>query len=137
MSPPKKASMTELHWKDVRTEFAKKNSELARIIDEIDPSSEYTLFKVNYPFGSEILRGGHLFVPNTKGTLVPLNSHDIPENIQKKLNYNLNSNPVSLILNRTAEIFILIDNHTIPFYGLISPGEIFGTWRILNPNLTL
>jgi hypothetical protein len=134
MKSLKNANMKELHWKDVRVEFAKKNAELAKVIDEIDPGSEYTLFKVNYPFGSEILKNSRLFVPNNKGALVPLNSTDIPKNIQDKLSYNINSNPVSIILNHTAELFIVLENHTIPLYGLISPGKVFGTWRILNPN---
>lgn len=131
-----KATLEELPWKAVRNDIAKKNDELANIIDEINPSSEYTLFKACYPFGSEILKDGYFFIPNAKGSLVPLNSADIPAPIQDKLNYNLYSNPVSLILNNTAELFIILKNTTIPFYGLISPERIFGTWRILNPKIS-
>ncbi len=129
-----KASMVELQWKDIRKEVAEKNAELAKIIDEIDPGPEYTLFKATYPFGSEILKRGLLYIPNAKGALVPLKSTEISVQIQEKLNYNVGTNPVSILLKNTAEIFMVLENNTIPLYGLIPPGKLISTWRILNPN---
>ncbi len=125
-------TIQEFQWKDVREEVAQKNSELARIIDELNPGPKYTVFKAYYRFGGEILKKGHLFIPDNKGTIIPLNSSDTPTYLRSKLNYNLGSNPVGLLLNHMAELFIVMENHTIPLYGLIEPGKIIGTWRILN-----
>lgn len=127
------ARIEELTWKKARAAVTKKNPELARLLDALNPEDEYTLFKVNYPFGSEILKEGKLHIPNSKGTLVSLENSQIPAAIQHKLNYNNYTNPVSLILNGSAEIFIVVENNTIPLYGLIPSGKIFGTWRVLNP----
>ncbi len=135
MAANRKATLEELEWKDVRGEVFSKNPELASIIDEISPSSEYTLFKASYPFGSEILKNGSLYVPNKEGFLKIITSDEIPKNVREKLSYNLNSNPVTLALHNTTEIFIVHENSTIPFYGLLTPGRIFGTWRILNPQI--
>ncbi|HVV69637.1 MAG TPA: hypothetical protein VG895_00550 [Patescibacteria group bacterium] len=125
-------TIQELLWKDVRKDVAQKNSILAKIIDELNPSSEYTLFKARYHFGSEILKNGHLYIPDNKGSLIHLNDSSTPANIRNKINYNLGSNPVFILLNRLAEFFIVMENHTIPLYGLIEPGKMFGTWRVLN-----
>lgn len=136
MQTNNQATMEELQWKDIRDQVAKKNAELARIIDELNPTAEYTIFKASYPFGCEILKNGLLHVPNNKSELVPLTSNEIPERIKHKLNYNNNTNPVSLILNNSAEFFIVLASNTIPLYGLIPPGKVFGTWRVLNPTGT-
>lgn len=134
MNEASKSKIEELTWKDVRVEVAKINSELAKIIDEIDPDREYTVFKASYPFGSAILKGGHFYLPNQSGDLVPLHSPEISASVQKKLGYNLGTNPVSMILKNTAEIFMILDDYTIPLYGLISPGKVMSTWRVLNKN---
>ncbi|HVV68175.1 MAG TPA: hypothetical protein VHE99_03935 [Gammaproteobacteria bacterium] len=127
-------TIQELQWHEVRHEVAKTNSTLAKIIDELDPSPEYTLFKVKYHFGSEILKNGYLYIPNANNELVPLSS--TPAKIQDKLSYNNFTNPVSLVLNNAVEFFLVVGENTIPLYGLIRPGKIFGTWRILNPQET-
>jgi len=126
-------SIQELTWKQVRQEFAQVNPELAAIIDELDPSSEYTLFRAKYPYGSEILQRSYLYIPDNRGGLVSLKSSQVPNSVKEKLSYNIFSNPVSLILKNTAELFIVLESNTIPLYGLIPPGKLFGTWRILNP----
>lgn len=130
----REGTIRELKWKDVRTEVKKVNKGLFSIIEEIDPSSEYTLFKATYPFGAEILKNGMLQVPNKAGHIVPITDPTITEEVRNKLGYNNYTNPVSMILKNSAEIFMILDNHTIPLYGLIKSGKIFSTWRVLNPN---
>ncbi len=136
MTVKDRANISELQWKDVRLEVAKLNPELAEIIDKIDPGPECTLFKASYPFGGEILKNGDLYIPNSQGVLTCFNSPQISNHVRDKLNYNLGSNPVSFILKNTAEFFIIRENNTIPFYGLMTPGKIFGFWRVLNPGIS-
>jgi hypothetical protein len=128
-----KASFEELTWTEVREEFYRKNPELGKIIDDLSPSKEYTLFKAKYPYGSEILKAGELNLPINRG-LVSIRSNQLNSKIHEKLAYNLNSNPVSMILKNSAEIFMVLENNTIPLYGLVKPGKVFGTWRVLNPH---
>jgi len=127
------ASMEELTWQQARAKLAKVNPTLAKLIDNLDLSSEYTLFLARYPFGAEILKDGLLQLPNKNKELCFINEAGTPQNIREKLDYNLNSNPVSIILKNTAEIFMLFNNTTVPLYGLIYPGKLFGTWQVLNP----
>lgn len=133
MKKMNRATIQEFHWKDIRDEVSIKNPVLAKIIDALDPSDEYTLFKASYPFGTEILKGGLLFVPNMRGKLAPINSPEISSSFRDKLNYNLNANPVTLMLNHAAEMFIVNEDNSVPIYGWMTPGELFGAWHVLCP----
>jgi hypothetical protein len=127
----KKASLEELTWSEVRKDFAKVNATGAKIIDELSPGKDYTLIKCRYPFGSEILQHDGMFcIPNKEGSVVPIASNQIPAVIREKLAYNFFSNPVSMILQNSAEMYMVIKDTTIPFYASIPPGKIFGTWFI-------
>lgn len=128
-----KVSMQELTWQDVRSEVSALNPELAKVIDGVDPGPEYTIFKLRYPFGSEILKNGPLQLPDKNGNLIFIDDKDMDPGIRAKLGYNLDSNPVGFILKNSVELFIFLDASTVPLYGLIHPGRIFGTWQILNP----
>ena len=129
-------TITELRWHDIRHELNTVNPKLTSIIDELNPNHKYTLFKATYSFGSEIIKEGKLFIPNENGTLVPLYSNNISTAIQEKLGYNLGTNPVSIILGNTAEIFMIFEQHTIPLYGLIPEGKIFSSWRVLSQKIS-
>ena len=127
--------LEEFKWQDVRDDFNAHHPDLSRIIDDLNPSPDLTLFKCSYPFGSEILKHGLLQVPNKKGILVPLNDEQIEHSIREKLNYNRWSNPVSLIVKNSAETSMVDGAHTIPLYGSMGPGKIFGTWLVLGGSL--
>jgi hypothetical protein len=131
-----KATLKKVTWKEIRKDVAKVNGELAKIIDEIDPNSKYALFDISYPFGSEPLKNGDFYLPDPKtGNLLALSDSRTDPELQESLNYNLWSNPVSIILENDFELFIPFEKHTIPlFNGLISAGRVFGTWRVLSSN---
>ena len=127
----------ELTWPEIRDEVHKVNPKFAVIVDELDPGKEYTVFKVAYPYGSEILKNGSLHLPDKYGQLVPLAHNNIDQNLKNKLSYNLSSNPVSMVLKNSLELFFAIDGHTIPFpYGMIPPGLLFGCWRMITSSLS-
>jgi hypothetical protein len=125
------ATIEMVTWKEIREDFIKANHELGFIIDELSPNPSYTFYDTHYPFGSESLKNGFLYIPNGNGGLSLLNSSDIDQKIKEDLSYNLDSNPASLILSRSFEIFMVLENHTIPLYGLIPEGKLISTWRVL------
>lgn len=130
------ASLEACTWKDVRNDVWKVNPEFAAVVDHIDPGKEYGIYKVKYPYGSEILRNGGLYIPNSSGQLVPLNDSSIDSRLQECLGYNLGSNPVTLVLENSLELFATLEDRVVPLYGVMKPGKIFGFWRVLNPMLS-
>lgn len=127
--------MRELQWLEARDFLRKVNPELTSIIDELNPGREHTIFKVTYPYGDAILKEGVLHLPRSDGGIAPITSQCFGDDIREKLGYNLNSNPVSVILNNSAELFLVLDDRII-LNGVFTPGQIFGLWRVLNPGIT-
>lgn len=125
--------ITECTWDDVSHDVRKIDAVLAKLINKLSPDKKYPLYKVRYPYGSYIIRKSSLQLPNNKGTMLPLKNHHFSSQIQSRLGYNLGSNPVSLVLNNTMEIFLSLHDRTIPLsYGLFSQGALFGTWLPLS-----
>lgn len=128
-----KGNFEKLSWRQVRQDVAKVNAEFTKIIDEISPNDKHWIAKVTYPYGSLVMQKSVLMLPNKAGDIVPITDPTIDSSIQEGLGYNLNSNPVSIVLNNTFEIFLPLEDRTIPLSGLIYPGTAFGAWRVLNP----
>ncbi len=126
------SGLEQLAWHQVRQEVHAVNPELATIIDDISPGDDLPLFKAIYPYGSNILKRGVLQLHNSFNELVPWDSPTISSFVQKSLGYNFGTNPVSLLLAKTVEIFFVFDNKTIPLYGLMPPGSVFSTWKVLS-----
>lgn len=131
-----KGKLEKLTWKQVRHEVAAVNPVFAKIIDDLSPGDNYWLAKATYPYGSMVMKRALLQLPNLQGDIVPITDLSIPTQIREGLNYNLDSNPVSIVLQNTFEIFLPLEDRTIPLGGLIYPGSVFGAWRILNPKNT-
>ena len=70
-----KAKLTKVTWQEIRAKVAKVNLPLANAIDHLDPSDDFTLYKVSYPFGSNILENGVLSIPLPDGKIVPIQIH--------------------------------------------------------------
>jgi len=133
-----KASLQELTWQQAREAVIKVNPKFAKVVDEINPSKEYTVFRAIYPYGAEILKNAVLYLPNNNGELIAITDSNISNHVRESLDYNMQSNPASLVLKNSIELFITLDDRTVPsLYGLVTPGKIFGTWRVLNPQKAL
>lgn len=133
-NPRTTLALEELSWQDAEPLIRRENPTLADIINDINLDKRHTLFKVSYPFGSEFVQKGCLYLPTESGHLLPITSPDMNPVIKEKLGYNLCSNPMSFILSNTAELYI--DNKVNPlhFYGLIEKGNLFSTWRTVTTN---
>lgn len=118
-------------WADVRQGVSLLNPRFAEIIDSISPDESYRLYKVSYPYGASILEKGRLFLPAaSEKNLLPLSSSYFSQ--QEDLSYNDLSNPVSLILTNSTEIYLDLADRIIALYGLIGPGKIISTWKVLS-----
>ncbi|HVV69057.1 MAG TPA: hypothetical protein VHE99_08530 [Gammaproteobacteria bacterium] len=131
-----RANLEQLTWNQIRKEVTTVNPELALIIDKISPSDKYWVAKTTYPYGSNVMEKSLLMLPNSKNLIVPITDASIDSVIREGLGYNLHSNPVSLVLKNSFEIFLPLADRTIPLSGLIYPGQAFGAWRVVNPKKT-
>ncbi len=121
-------------WQQIRNDVSKIKPDLAQAIDELNPSSDYFFIKCAYPFGSQVLKNATLMLPSKKDSrLVPLTDASVDPKVKQAISYNLNSNPVSLVLKNSFEIYLPLVDRTIPLNGLMLPGTLFGTFRVLHP----
>lgn len=134
MNKQNAAHIKKVTWKEVRHEVHKLNPSFAQLVDELNPSDDYFFVKATYPYGAPVLKQAVLMLPNDNGEIVPITDSSIDPKIRAVLDYNLNSNPVSMVLKNTFEIFLPLEDRTIPLNGLIKPGATFGTFRVLHPN---
>lgn len=130
----KKAFMQKIFWADIKSQVEKVNPTFAKLIDERSPGQDFYFYKATYPYGAPVLNKAVLMIPNQTGEVVPITDASIASTIKEDLGYNLNSNPVSMILSNSFEIFLPLENSTIPLNGVMRPGRLFGAYRILNKN---
>ncbi len=124
--------ITELTWDEIAKEVDAVNSELATLINELSPDKSYKLYRVRYKYGSEALHEGILHLPNEQGDMQSIHDIDLPKTFKDDLLYNFGSNPTSLILKNTFEMYLPLSDRIIPLYGLMPTGKLFGTWWVLS-----
>jgi hypothetical protein len=129
-----KAYIKQVTWQEARKEVKQVNPELADLIDDIDPGSEYTLYKACYPYGYESVKNGRFCWPDKDGNPFPLADSDVSNKIKEDLLYNLGSNPVTLVLSGTLEIFLTLDSYIIPA-GMIAGKNLFSTGLVLEQGI--
>jgi len=118
-------------WKKVRDRVAKVNPDLCSIIDQLNPSStKYPLYEARYPFGVNSVAKGQLLLPNEQGRLVQLEA-SADKKMKQDLGYNLGSNPVTLVLENSIEIYMAMENHTIPA-AFVPAGCLISLWHALD-----
>ncbi len=131
-----KGSSEKVTWKQVREQVQIVNPEFAAIIDEMSPGDDHWMVRAKYPYGSQVLDKSLFLLPNVNGDIVPITDESIDKEIRAGLSYNLESNPVSLVLKNSFEIYYPLADRTLPFTGVIPQGTVFGAWRILHPQTT-
>ncbi len=124
-----------LTWQQVRDEVAAVNTTFAKIIDELDPDDSHILYKVKYPYGSQILQNGELYLPSHSNELLPFKSPSIDRKIFEDLNYNHGSNPATLVLSKSLELFFELEDRIVP-YSIIQAGSIFGLWSVFDKDVS-
>jgi len=112
-------SIQRLSWKDIRADVATINKNLFDIIEEINPSEQYSLYKACYSFGTKIVDKGKFCLPNQESDF---------DTISRELNYT--AIPLALILNKSCEVFIENKLQIISL-NLLSAGQLFGLFEVL------
>lgn len=110
-------------WADVKNYVYRLNKKLAKICDQISPSSKHTLFRIKYPYGTKIVDTGTFNIPSN-GKIIPLT--EIDKEIRDKLNYC--QIPLSLILHNSNEVFVESSDRVIPL-NFFKEGDLFGIFE--------
>jgi len=129
------AALEKIRWSDIRQQIQSINPEFTNIIDEISPDDTFKLYKAKYRYGVEIIKNGVLQLPNQQGQTAAITCASTDKELKDELSYNLNTNPVSMILKNSVEIFLTHKNHTLSLYGLVKPGGIISTWMVLGGDI--
>lgn len=131
-------TFNEVTWDEISHEIKEVNPELYHIIKNLSPGPRLRLYVGQYPFGHKIVREGKFHIYQDDKVL-PIDSNEIPQKIQNDLIYNAKSNPVSLVLNKSLELYLgrpTIDNlmtlMTIPKGAVISTSMILSK-QFLHP----
>ncbi len=133
MNHQDKGKLEIVTWPQIRNEVAEIKPDFAKAVDALSINDEHYFVKCTYPFASKVLNKAMLMIPaGVDGALIPLNDPGVDARIKDALSYNLNSNPVSMILKNSFELYLPLADRTIPLNGLMGPGTIFGTFRVLN-----
>lgn len=127
-----KPSIKKISWKEARLKVKSVNPELFAIIEKLDPSPDYGLYDLHLPYGCECVKKGKAYLPDADGKMVSFDAPSLDNKLKDDLSYNVGSNPVSLVLKNTFEIFMEMSHYTIPFV-LVPTGALFSTWVILDP----
>lgn len=126
MLKEKRPLIEELIWQDVRDTVAGSCKNLANIIDELSPGKEYTVFKVQYPFGTKISDKSTFCLPINLHTSVPITDNEIDSNAKSKLTYS--SLPLGIITKNSAEMFFDIHKKVFSL-ATFAKGMEIGVWE--------
>src|SRR5579872_2005741 len=96
-------NVEELTWKSARKYAIKGCQELYKILDEIDPSDQFTLLRVRYPFGSTIMHDDAVYITYNGNNSIPLSDPEVPQKLKDKLGYR--SIPFGMIIKNPAEVY--------------------------------
>jgi hypothetical protein len=122
--------LEKLYWRDVRSEFFRLNQSLAKIIDELNPPDDCFFYKANYPYGDSIFQNGEFYLPISSTGKHSLASENTSKELKKELSYNPGAYPMMLILEHPVELFININNTSVPNL-LLLPGDVLGITYVM------
>lgn len=118
-----------ISWINIRRKVASANSELTKIIDEINPSPQNRLFLATYSYGDIIVNKGIVQLPNESGELLKITDNKTNKIMQSQLHYN--SIPLFLTLEGDNEVFLENNDRIIPL-NLFHAGSLLGIFESLN-----
>ncbi len=102
-------------WKKIRKKVSHINPSLSGLIDELDPSNEYPLIKLNNRFGD-------LLVTNGKFSI------DLGD-LKNLVNYS--QIPLSLVMDKYLEVFVKNDERIIPL-NIVKEGGLLGLFETID-----
>lgn len=118
-----------LNWQSVAPQVQQVNSELATLINEVNPDKTLKLLKVTYQYGDLITHNGLMYLPNKQGLLESLQTLAQLDPTLRDIAYA--TIPMFLLLNRSAEIFIQHGERVVPL-NLAKPGTLLGLFETMS-----
>lgn len=111
-------------WENVRARFSKVDPYLAKLIDKVSPNNEFPIYLLYFPYG--MLKGDTTssYFPLMGGGIAKLSDPNIDKTILNDLGYGMNSSPVGIILDKSIEYFVEVNDQAFP-YLISGPGTIF------------
>ena len=122
--------LIEGNWNDFREDVRAVEPSLFSIIENIDPSSKYTLIKAKYNYGEQLTKKGTIRVPNNQGFLSQLNDPSVNFKLQEDLGYS--PTPLILQLHNACEVFVDLEERIVPL-NVFYPGDLYGLYEVLVP----
>lgn len=112
MSVNDKVAVEFLTWEKARKHLLPINPELAAIIDDWNPPSDFGFYKARYHYGDLLLDEGKLCLPLMNGETVLFTDGRVTKKIKEDLGYS--SFPISIPMQKATEAFIELDQRVIP-----------------------
>lgn len=133
-SEDNKKGVVRVYWQDVRARVAKVDATLASIIDELNPDNTFPLYVAYYPYGTVIADPQSFYLPHDEGAKgFKLTDENVGKDLLHDLGYAKNSLPMGLVLDKTIEYSIDLQNENITMPWLIySTGSFFPFSRVLS-----
>jgi hypothetical protein len=122
----------KVYWQDVRTQVHKVNPDLAACIDAVSPDQSLYFYRTRHPFGFNLVRHGYYQLRHPQGETVSIVDPRVPAQLAHDLSFNLHSNPLSLILSGSVELYLEMRKQVVPF-ALSKQGALISSWRASNP----
>jgi hypothetical protein len=116
-------------WKDVRESVFAVNSELAKLIDALDPSDDYKFIEVEYKYGDIFIKNSEIQFPYKNDQLISILDNKVSKKIQKELFYT--TMPLFLMMDKDNEVFIDTGSRVVPI-NLFHKGDISGVYETMD-----
>lgn len=118
-------AVEELDWDHTVSTIEKFDPELAKTMLFIKNTSDYTSYKVSYPYGDKIVNDGKCYLPLVDGESIAFDDPALPNALREDLSYNKDKDPLGMILSKNSELY-LHGKIEIQPHSIIHPGYIFG-----------
>ncbi len=126
-----KASFQQVEWTQIKEQVEAANPILHNIINRLSPDGRLSLYLGDYPFGHTMVQRGRFMLPLENGESVSIDSPDCPKQWREALSYNIQAEPVGLVLKNSIEIYMTHEVTGVPItLATATTGAITSTSRI-------
>lgn len=122
-------NLEEVKWDDISDNVYKINPQLAQKCDHINMHNKCPIFKVKYPYGLPIIKGGEFYLPTLDGRMISIKDEKVPASLRQSLVYA--HLPLACIINNSSEVFVEEEQRIIPL-NFLKAGELFGLFELID-----
>ena len=107
------------------------NPEITKIIDDIDPSENFPLYRVRYSYGDLIVDKGKFNLPSADGEMIAIDDPLISNLLQEDLGYPDNGQPSGIVLKNSIQESLVCGEELLPL-SVAKAGSICALWHELD-----